>query len=87
MGVQIPTAAITPLFVASFVMLALQYYRIDPRRRVLNLHFGLMIGAVVLIFASVALANPRLPSVFFLLALLWLGLTLYLFRLMPPPRH
>ena len=87
MGFRIPDAAIVPLFIASFVMLALQYYRVDPERRVLNLRFPLMVGAVALMFASVGLDQMSLSPVFFLLALFWLGLALYLFRHMPPPRH
>jgi hypothetical protein len=83
----IPTSAIVPLLLASFGMLAFQYFRLDPERRVLNLRFGLMVGAVVLMFTSVGLGNSVLSPVFFLLALFWLCLTLYLFRLLPPRRH
>jgi Ca2+/Na+ antiporter len=83
---HIPNGAIIPLFIVSFVMLAVQYFRIDPERRVVNLRFGLMVGAVVLMFATIFLGDLPLSPVFFLLALFWLGLTLYLFRL-PPPRH
>jgi hypothetical protein len=53
---NIPTAAIVPLFLISFVLLAFQYFRINPDRRLLNLHFGLMIGAIV--FALVQVAYP-----------------------------
>jgi hypothetical protein len=84
---RIPDGAIIPLFLASFIMLAFQYYRIDPRRRVLNPHFALMIGAVVLMLATVGLQALPLSPVFLALALFWLGLALYLFRSMPPPRH
>ena len=87
MGLQVPSAVIVPLFISSFVMLAVQYFRISPERRVLNIRFGLMLGAIVLIFASAVLAHPPFSAVFFLLAFLWLGLALYLFRLMPSPRH
>jgi TctA family transporter len=84
---RVPDGVIIPLYLASFVMLAIQYLRVDPVRRVVNLRFGLMVGAVVLIFASVGLADRSLSLVFFLLALFWFGLTLYLFRFLPPPRH
>ena len=80
-------AAIVPLYIASFVMLAVQYYRVDPERRILNLRFPLMVGAVALMNASVGFDKLPLSPVFFLLALFWLGLAIYLFRLMPPPRH
>jgi hypothetical protein len=79
--------AIVPLFIASFVLLAFQYFRINPERRLLNLHFCLMVGAVVLIFATVFLADVPLSLVFFLLALFWLGLAVYLFKLLPPSGH
>ena len=84
---RIPDGAIVPLFLASFIMLAFQYYRVDPVRRVLNLRFGLMVGAIALIFVTLGLNTLRLSPIFFALALLWLGVALYLFRLMPPPRH
>jgi hypothetical protein len=84
---HIPAGAIIPLFIASFIMAALQYLRIDPERRILNLRFGLMVGAVVLMFTTVSLEDWPLSLLFFLLALFWFGLTLYLFRNMPPPRH
>jgi hypothetical protein len=84
---QIPMGAIIPLFLVSFIMLAFQYFRINPERRVMNLHFGLMVGAVALMFITVFLANMFLSLVFFLLALSWLGVTLFLFGHMPPPGH
>ena len=67
---RIPNAVIIPLLIATFIMLAFQYFRVDPERRVMNLRFGLMFSLG-----------------FFLLALFWLGVTLFLFRRMPPPRH
>jgi hypothetical protein len=87
MDFHIPDAAIVPLLIASFIMLAFQYLRVHAERRVLNLRFVLMVGAVVLMVATVGFDRWSLSLVFFLLALFWLGLTLYLFRLMPPPRH
>jgi hypothetical protein len=84
---RLPTGVIVPLYLVSFVLLVIQYYRLNPERRVVNLRFGLMVGAVALIFASVGLGNSPLSPGLFLLALFWLALTLYLFRFMPPPRH
>jgi hypothetical protein len=84
---HIPYSAIVPFFIVSFIMLAFQYFRTDPERRVMNLRFGLMVGAVALMFITVFMGNMPFSLVFFLLALFWLGLTLYLFRHMPPPRH
>jgi hypothetical protein len=83
----IPTSAIVPLYIVSFVMLAFQYFRINPDRRLLNLRFGLMLGAIVLVFVQILLPGRSLSIVLFLLALLWLGLSLYLFRHLPPARH
>ena len=84
---HIPTGAIMPLFIASFVMLVFQYYRVNPDRRVLNLQFGLMTGAIVLMIAAVVMAGPFMSPILFVLGLFWVGLTLYLFRHLPPPRH
>ena len=84
---RIPNFAIVPLYIASFIILAIQYFRINPDRRVLNLRFLLMVGAVVLLFSTVFLGRMRLSLAFFLLALFWLGLSLYLLRMMPPPKH
>ncbi len=83
---SIPNSAIVPLFLASFVLLGVQYYRANYDRRLLNLQFGMMLGAIVLML-SVVFVTARLFSwVFFLLGLLWLGMSLYLFRTLPPPR-
>jgi peptidoglycan/LPS O-acetylase OafA/YrhL len=82
-----PNGAIIPLFIASFVVLALQYYRTNPDRRVFNLHFLLMMGAVVLMLATVFYSEGSLSLVFFGLAVAWLGIALLLFRSMPPPRN
>jgi hypothetical protein len=83
----IPTSAIVPLYLASFVMLALQYYRLNPERRLLNLQFALMLAALVLALLRIALPDPVLSVVLFVLALIWVGFSLYMFRHMPPPRH
>ena len=47
---HIPNVRHHPLYIVSFVVLAFQYYRVNPERRVLNLRFCLMMGAVVLLF-------------------------------------
>jgi hypothetical protein len=46
-----------------------------------------MAGAIVLMFMAISMADPFMSLVFFGLGLLWLGLTLYLLRNIPPPRH
>jgi hypothetical protein len=85
--IYIPTGFIAPLFIASFILLCLQYYRIHPERRLLNLRFLLMVGALALMFATVIMSDQHLSLVFFLVALFWLGLSVWLLRFMPPPRH
>ena len=84
---NIPTSAIVPFYIVSFVLLAFQYFRVNPDRRLLNLRFGMMFGAIVLAFVRILMPEPTLSLVLFLLALFWLGLTLFLFRLLPPPRQ
>ncbi len=88
MQMYIPSGFIIPLFIVSFLLLSYQYYQIDPDRRVLNLRFGLMVIAVGLIFAVVMLHDQSLSMIFFLLALLWLGLSIYLLRrVLNRPKH
>ena len=87
MDIRISNFAIIPLFIASFILFSFQYFRINPERRVLDLRFLMMMGAVVLLFTTVSLRNWSLSLVFFLLALFSLGLSLYLLRMMPPPKH
>jgi hypothetical protein len=82
----IPTAVVIPLYLVSFGLLAFQYFRISPDRRLLNMHFALMIGAIMLLLVQVAMPDWPLSMVLFLLGLFWLVLSLYLLRLMPPPR-
>jgi hypothetical protein len=82
----IPNSAIIPLFLVSFVMLCSQYYRLNYDRRLMNLQFGMMLGAVVLMFAVIFVTNRPFSWVFFLLGLLWLGASIYLLRTVPPPR-
>ena len=88
----IPTAATVPFFIVSFILLVFQYWRIDPVWRLLNLHFGLMLSAIVLMLLRILLpgwlGDPSIASmVLFALALIWLGVTLLLFRFLPPPKH
>jgi hypothetical protein len=87
MDMQISNFAIIPIYIVSFIILVIQYFRINPDRRILNLRFLLMLGAVVLLFATVFFSPMHLSLAFFLLALFWLGLSLYLLRMMPPPKH
>jgi hypothetical protein len=81
---NIPNGVIVPLYIASFILLYVQYFRLNPDRRLLNVRFGLMAGAIVLMLASVLLVDWSLSLFFFILALVWVGLSFYLFRQMPP---
>ena len=84
---EIPSGAIIPVYIASFVVLAIEYFRVNPEKRLANLHFGLMAGAVVLMLATVFLTEWFLALIFFALALVWLGLSVYLLRFLPPLEH
>jgi hypothetical protein len=82
----IPSSAVLSLFLASFLVLCFQYYRLNYDRRVMNLQFGMMLGAVVLMFSVVFVTAQPILWVFLALGLLWLGVSIYLLRTVPPPR-
>jgi hypothetical protein len=77
---SIPNSAITPLYLVSFVLFAFQYFRINYERRLMNLQFGMMLGAIVLMFTTIFITAQSLSWVFFLLGMLWLGVAIFLFR-------
>jgi hypothetical protein len=88
----IPTAVIASLCILCFLLLLFQYWRVNPHRRLLNLQFCLMLGVIVLLLSRVVmppwLGDPSVVSmVQFVLTLLCLGVTLILFRTLPPPSH
>jgi len=85
MPTHISSFAIVPLFIASFMLALFQYWRINPVRRLLNLRFVLMFGAIVFAIATDML--PQLSYQFFALAVVWFDTTLGLLRTMPPPKH
>jgi len=82
---QIPSVAIIPFCIVSFVIQAWQYYRVNPDRRVFNAHFGIMFGTVILMFADVFFS--KFSVIYCALAVVSLALSIYMIRLMPPPRH
>jgi len=86
---NIPTGAIMPCFLAAFVWLAYQYFVVSPDRRLLNVRFMLMAGAIVLNLAYLLVVPHAgiFPLVILLLGLGWLAAALVLHRRMPPPRH
>ena len=54
-------------------------------RRLLNLRFVLMFGAIAFAVATDML--PQWSYQFFVVAVVWFGTTLGLLRTMPPPKH
>jgi predicted ferric reductase len=83
---SIPNGAIVPFYLASFVVLGFQYYRFNYDRRLMNLQFAMMLGAIALMLATVFVSAGLFSWTFLLLGLLWLGVSLYLLRRVPPPR-
>ena len=83
---SIPNSAITPLYLVSFVLFGLQYYRSNYDRRLMNLQFGMMAAAILLMFTMVFVPARSFSWLFLLLGLLWLGVAIYFMRKLPPPR-
>jgi len=90
---HIPISLTVVLFLAAFILTAFQYYRIDPRRRVLNLRFPIMAtaaaGACSLPFVAARLnQDPALQAkfsvIYLVVAVICLGASYLLFRRMPP---
>lgn len=83
---------IMPLFLVAFGLICYQYYRVDPKRRVLNLRFGLMatasIGAISYPFVKYLYRHsPLLPPMsegYLLVALFCFVVGFFLLRRMPP---
>lgn len=71
------------LCMIAFVVALLEYYVVDPTRRILNLHFGLAFGAVVMAVVNIFMKDPSPSLWLFLLALAWCGTVLYLLRKLP----
>lgn len=85
MRLHISNYVIAPFSLASFVILVFQYYRINPDRRIFNLHFLLMVTAIALSLADVF--YPGGSIVYLVLAVALFVLTLVLHRNLPPPRN
>ena len=83
---SIPNSAITPLYLVSFVLFAIQYFRLNYDRRLMNLHFGMMLGAIVLMFLTAFVVARWFSWAFLLGGLLWLGVAIYLLRKMSRAR-
>lgn len=86
---MVPKPLIILPFLAAFVLLTWQYYRIDPLRRVFNLRGLMMIAAVGAAFGYPIYdflypEDSRMSWVFLGLALLWVIASWYLLRRVPP---
>jgi hypothetical protein len=86
---MVPTVLIILPFLAAFVLALFQYMQIDPRRRVLNVRFGLMAGAAIFSVSYPILEfyvpdDRPLSWLFLALALFWLASAYHLARNMPP---
>jgi hypothetical protein len=86
---MVPTYVVIPVFLVSFVLTLCQYILIDPRRRILNIRFGLMVcasvGAIGYPVYNLFYSPDRHASWLFLAAGLFvLGASYHLFRHMPP---
>ena len=76
---NIPSGAIGTMFV-SFLLFAVQYFRLNSDRRLMNLQFGMMLGSIVLMLIVVFFRGILVSWALFMLGLLWLGLAIYLLR-------
>jgi hypothetical protein len=86
---MVPTPIVVLLFIATFLLVIWQYLQIDPKRRLLNLRFGLMVGAIAgavgyPLFSFHSPDNRQASWMFLALALFWLATAYYLLRRMPP---
>ena len=80
---------ILPLFIVGFLLANYQYLAIDPKRRILNARFGLMIGAIIAvigypIYAWKVPGDRHTSWVMLGLAIFWVLYSLFLLRRMPP---
>jgi hypothetical protein len=87
---MVPSFMIILPFLAAFVLTLWQYVAIDPKRRILNIRFWLMVGAIVAaisypVFIFYVPDDRPASWLLFALALFWLAGAYHLFRNMPPP--
>jgi hypothetical protein len=86
---MVPMSLIIVIFIVAFLLVLWQYNLIDPKRRIVNLRFVMMVCALVVIFGypfyNVVYPNERHTSwVCFVAGLIWLIAAAVLFRYMPP---
>jgi hypothetical protein len=85
-------AIISPLFIVAFALTYIGYYRLDPKRRVVNARFPLMVFSALSAFAY-PIVNKSLRGSsdlapisygFLAMAIVCLGLAGLLLRTLPP---
>jgi predicted permease len=86
---MVPTFIIILLFFASFLLTLWQYFHIDPKRRVLNFRFALMVCAIVgaigyPIFDYCYPGDRHASWLLLTLAVLLMAIAYRLLRTMPP---
>jgi hypothetical protein len=84
-----PKFVIILSFLVSFLLLVWQYFYIDPKRRVWNLRFALMVCAIAAaiaypIFDVTEPGRRQVSWLFLVVGVFWLGMAYYLLRRMPP---
>jgi hypothetical protein len=86
---MVPMFIIILLFLAAFVLTLLQYFHIDPKRRVVNIRFALMVCAIIgaigyPLFDYFDPGDRHASWLLFALAVLCMAIAWRLFRTMPP---
>ncbi|HEY1930614.1 MAG TPA: hypothetical protein VGG99_01255 [Acetobacteraceae bacterium] len=84
-----PKSIIILLFLATFILCAFQYYRIDPEWRLLNVRAGLMITSIMgasgyPIYDYLHPGDRWMSWLLFALAIVWIVTSYYLLRRIPP---
>ena len=86
---MVPSSVIIICFIVAFLMVSRQYYQIDPKRRLLNLRFAMMLAAFVVafgypIFVAMHPGHWQLSWAMLALGLAWIAVAWVLHRYMPP---
>jgi hypothetical protein len=89
---MVPRFIIILLFIAAFMGMFLQYYKVNAQQRILNLRFAMMVGAIAGAIGYNLIVqffpdNRRASWLFLALALFWLASAYRLWRRMPVRRE
>ena len=87
---MVPSSVVILCFIVAFLMVGRQYYKIDPKRRVLNLRFAMMFVAFLVafgypIYTSVHPVERPVSWALLALGVVWIAGAYVLQRRMPPP--